>query len=157
LDLVGLISDFGTRIRPRIALSNAGIFEGSGSVAVFVFVFAIGFLGFPIVGTPYHNSIPSPIKVVSMNEIPSTEFSLVEPFDIDDGSLNSVSAAECFAMGVEWQIFRNRLASGKPFTDLVLANNAVRLTKLAERSQRFVETRPANQGWVSITVGDQLV
>ena len=92
-----------------------------------------------------------------MNEIPHADFSLVEPFDIDDGSIEGLSAQECFALGVEWQLFRSRLATGKPFTDLVLASNAARLTKLAERQQRFVEARPASDGWVSITVGDQLV
>ena len=92
-----------------------------------------------------------------MNEIPPAEFSLVEPFDIDNGSLENLSRAECFSLGVEWQLFRHRLASGKPFNDLVLANNAERLTKLAERQQRFVEARPASGGWVSITVGGHAV
>jgi hypothetical protein len=87
----------------------------------------------------------------------NAEWAVVEPFDIDDGSLENVSQAECFSMGVEWQLFRSRLASGKPFTDIFLANNAGRLTKLAERQQRFVEARPASDGWVSITVGNQLV
>lgn len=87
----------------------------------------------------------------------SAEFGLVEPFDIDDGSLDGIGVKECFALGVEWQLFRERLKTGKPFTDVVLANNAERLTKLAERSRRFVESRPASNGWSTITVGGHLV
>jgi len=94
--------------------------------------------------------------IVPMNP-EMNEHDLVEPFDIDDGSLDGIAAQECFSLGVEWQIFRERLRKGLPFTVLVLANNAGRLTKLAERSQRFVESRPANGGWAEVTVGGHLV
>ena len=81
------------------------------------------------------------------------EFGLVEPFEIDRGELDGLSRQECFAMGVEWQMFRQKLATDQPFADVVLSNNAARLEKLAERAGRFVETRPASQGWTRITVG----
>ena len=87
----------------------------------------------------------------------NTTWGLLEPFETDDGSLADVSAVEAFALGVEWQQFRQRLRAGKPFTTLVLANNADRLTKLAERSQRFVESRPARDGWAELTVGGYVV
>jgi len=41
---------------------------------------------------------------------------LVEPFDIDDGSLRDMTPEYVFALGVEWQLFRQRLECGKPFT-----------------------------------------
>jgi hypothetical protein len=82
---------------------------------------------------------------------------LVEPFEIDNGELDGLRPQECFALGVEWQMFRSQLQSGKPFTTLVLASNADRLTKLAERSQRFVESRPASDGWANLTVGSYRV
>ena len=85
------------------------------------------------------------------------EYELVQPFDTDSGELDGLSQAECFAMGVEWQMFRAQLETGKPFNTVVLASNAKRLTKMAERCQRFVEHRPAENGWSLITVGDQLV
>lgn len=88
---------------------------------------------------------------------PSADWAIVEPFDVDDESLAGLTSQECFALGVEWQMFRAKVESGRQFTDLILANNAGRLTKLAERAQRFVEARPANQGWVSITVGGYVV
>lgn len=92
-----------------------------------------------------------------MNDI-TTDWGLVEPFDTDDASLDGISPAECFALGVEWQRFLDRLKQGKRFTDLCLANNAARLSKMAERHRRYVEYRAASTpGWAEITVGDQLV
>jgi len=89
----------------------------------------------------------------SENQESEAIWGLVEPFDTDRGELEGIPPRECFALGVEWQIFRLRLRMGNPFTTLVLANNAIRLTKLAERSQRFVESRPASDGWAELTVG----
>jgi hypothetical protein len=36
------------------------------------------------------------------------EFGLIEPFDIDDGSLKGFRPEYAFALGTEWQIFRQR-------------------------------------------------
>lgn len=83
---------------------------------------------------------------------------LIEPFDIDDGSLREVTAEYAFTLGVEWQIFRQRLDSGKPFTTFCLPENANRLVKMAERHNRFVEDRPnVAPGWTQIFVGDYFV
>lgn len=83
---------------------------------------------------------------------------LVEPFDIDDGSLKGLSPEYAFALGVEWQIFRHRLHSGKPFVTFCLPENANRLVKVAERNKRFVEDRPnVAPGWSQIYVGGYLV
>jgi signal-transduction protein with cAMP-binding, CBS, and nucleotidyltransferase domain len=86
-----------------------------------------------------------------------TSFGLIEPFDIDDGSLNAISRQECFCLGAEFMAFRQRLEKGSAFTDYFLADNAARLTKMAERAQRFVESRPAEKGWTLITVGGHCV
>jgi hypothetical protein len=53
------------------------------------------------------------------------------------GELDNLTAQECFALGVEWQITRQRMKNGKPFTIIILANNAKRIAKLAERNRRF--------------------
>ena len=80
---------------------------------------------------------------------------LMEPFDLEESSLNGVSAENAFVLGVEWQMFRQKLTSGKPFTLLCLSANAGRLVKLAERHRRFVEDRPTSWcGWTEIWVGD---
>jgi hypothetical protein len=84
-----------------------------------------------------------------------TTHDLVEPFDIDDGSLANISVQEAFALGVEWAMFLERLKTGVPFHDLCLANNALRLEKLAERNGRFSECRQTStQGWMEVWVGN---
>jgi hypothetical protein len=89
-----------------------------------------------------------------MNE---SEFELIEPFDTDAGSLNGANSETAFALGVEWQIFRQRLETGQPFRTLCLSLNTSRLVKLAERQHRFVEERPTPwAGWTEIWVGDYM-
>lgn len=74
-----------------------------------------------------------------------TAHSLVDPFDCDDLA---------FALGVEWEMFRQRIKSGRPFTELCLSDNAVRLSAMAERHGRFSEWHPSDTaGWAVITVG----
>jgi hypothetical protein len=83
------------------------------------------------------------------------DFELVEPFDTDEDSLNDVSLETAFALGVEWQMFRERLKTGQPFRTLCLSINTHRLVKMAERQGRFVEDRPTPwEGWSEIWVGD---
>jgi hypothetical protein len=86
-----------------------------------------------------------------------SDFELVEPFDTDESSLNQVNPETAFALGVEWQMFRQRLKSGHPFQTLCLSINTNRLVKLAERHRRFVEDRPTPWiGWSEIWVGDYI-
>lgn len=86
-----------------------------------------------------------------------SDFELMEPFDTDVGSLNGIAPEFAFTLGAEWQMFRERLKSGKPFTTLCLPQNAARLVKMAERHRRFVEDRPnVFAGWTEIYVGDYL-
>ena len=86
------------------------------------------------------------------------KFGLVEPFETENGALDCVSAAYAFALGVEWEMFRQRLNSGKPFTTLCLPPNTKRLVRMCERHRRFVEERPnLSPGWDEIYVGDYLV
>lgn len=80
---------------------------------------------------------------------------LVEPFDVDDGSLRGLRPEYVFALGVEWEMFRKRLAAGTPFTILCLPHNRQRLVRMAERNRRFVEDRQtACPQWAEIWVGD---
>lgn len=61
----------------------------------------------------------------------NVEYGLVEPFDCDELA---------FCLGVEWEMFRRRLAADKPFTDQIHTANAERLTKMCERHGRFAES-----------------
>jgi len=92
-----------------------------------------------------------------MKEWNEGDYDLVEPFNSDGSSLNGVSSEVAFALGVEWQMFRQRLKSGQRFQTLCLAMNTSRLVKMAERQRRFVEDRPTPwPGWSEIWVGDYL-
>jgi hypothetical protein len=85
------------------------------------------------------------------------DYELVEPFDANGGSLHGVNPEIAFTLGVEWQMFRQRLKTGRPFQTLCLAMNTNRLVKMAERQRRFVEDRPTPwAGWSEIWVGDYL-
>ena len=82
---------------------------------------------------------------------------LVEPFEIDDGSLCGLTAEYAFALGVEWQLFRQQLSTGKPFKVLCLPENRSRFVAMAERHRRFVEDRQtACVDWSEIWVGDPI-
>lgn len=92
-----------------------------------------------------------------MKEMDDSDYDLVEPFNTDGSSLNGVSSEVAFALGVEWQMFRQRLKTGRRFQTLCLAMNTNRLVKMAERQRRFVEDRPTPwAGWCEIWVGDYL-
>jgi hypothetical protein len=64
-----------------------------------------------------------------------------------------------FSLGVEWEMFRQRLATTPtPFSTLCLPENRTRFVRMAERHSRFVEDRQTGcDGWVEVWVGDQLV
>jgi hypothetical protein len=79
---------------------------------------------------------------------------LSEPFGIEDGSLRGLTREMSFVLGVEWEMFRRKLAAERPFRELVISHNAARLVRLAERHGRFVEHHPQRRGWVEIIVGD---
>jgi hypothetical protein len=82
-----------------------------------------------------------------------TNYRLVDTFDIDDGSLRGLTKEQCFALGVEWALFRDRIISGELFSDLCISENAPRLSILAERHGRFVEHHIVGEGWSRIFVG----
>jgi hypothetical protein len=97
-------------------------------------------------------------KAVIKNNMSENNVNLIEPFDIDDGTLKGIAPEYAFALGAEWEIFRQRINSGNPFTTFCLPENATRFVKMAERHRRFVEDRPnVTPGWSQIFVGDYLV
>ena len=83
---------------------------------------------------------------------------LVEPFEVDNGELDSFRQSLCFAvLGVEWERFRQRLKSGERFTQVVMTERSNRLVRMTERQGRFVEHHPHCDGWTEIIVGDYSV
>lgn len=77
----------------------------------------------------------------------------IEPFETDDGSLDGLSAAACFALGVEWEMFRQKLNQLQPFSALVHTRNALRVCRMAERHNRFVESHPVAPFYTAVIVG----
>lgn len=62
-----------------------------------------------------------------------TSYGLIEPFDCDDPQ---------FCLGVEWEMFRQKLLAGSPFTEMVHRDNAERLAAMCDRHNRFAEVQP---------------
>jgi len=79
-------------------------------------------------------------------------YSLVEPFETDN--LPGTDAELAFALGVEWEMFRQRLNTEGRFTQFVTAEGVERIAQMAERHGRFVEHHPLMVGWSEIVVGD---
>jgi hypothetical protein len=97
------------------------------------------------------------LQVARMKHKDEGDYELVEPFETDENSLRGVNSEIAFTLGVEWQMFRQRLKTGQPFQILCLSLNTSRLVKMAERQRRFVEDRPTPwPGWSEIWVGDYL-
>ena len=97
------------------------------------------------------------LQVARMKQKDEGDYELVEPFETNDNSLQGVNSEIAFTLGVEWQMFRQRLKIGQPFQTLCLSLNTNRLVKMAERQRRFVEDRPTPwAGWSEIWVGDYL-
>jgi hypothetical protein len=83
----------------------------------------------------------------------AADYGLIEPFDTDDGSMRDVNSEEAFALGVEWEIWRQRLKADEPFKAWCLENNAPRLAKMAKRHGRSAEIRQTDwPGWSELRI-----
>lgn len=84
------------------------------------------------------------------------EYEPVEPFGIDDGQLDDLSPAECFTLGVEWEMVRTRLASGEGFECPLHAANRDRVAAMLDRHGRRHEVRflhdDVSEAWVWLSV-----
>lgn len=81
---------------------------------------------------------------------------LLEPFGIDDGSLDRVPSHEAFALGVEWLMWAQCIHDGSVRTGLCLANNGQRIQDMLERHGWFCEARQCGSvGWMQIWVGER--
>ena len=66
-------------------------------------------------------------------------FVLTESCEVDDGSLDGLTPQQCFVLGTEWHRFLDKLRDGRRFAMVVHEKNSWRLTRMAERRNRFVE------------------
>lgn len=69
------------------------------------------------------------------------KYKMVEPFDIDDGQLDGLSVQESFCLGVEWQMFRNKVEEDSGSFDYQIhSKNVDRLKALCNRHGRACTT-----------------
>lgn len=85
-------------------------------------------------------------------------YQLVEPFDIDHGQLDGISAHKAFILGVEWLQFLSELRErSERFTTLVHVENEQRVLKLAYRNGRKAVAKALDNTWVKIEVEPKVV
>lgn len=60
----------------------------------------------------------------------------VEPFDVDDGELDGLSAALCFALGAEWEMVRSAIGSAEAFGRTIHLENRERISAMLTRHRR---------------------
>ena len=73
--------------------------------------------------------------------------SLVEPFPTDNLQ---------FALGVEWEMFRQKLVLKEPFSALITTQGVAGIVSMCERQGRFCESNPLKgyeNYWTEIRVG----
>ncbi len=78
---------------------------------------------------------------------------MIESFEIDDDSLKGLCPKECFTLGVEWQMFLERIKSGEVGLFIVHAVNAPRIQSMGERHGIFCEWHPTLDIWAEIILG----
>jgi len=82
------------------------------------------------------------------------EYECQEPFDIDNGELDSFSRQECFTFGVEWGMLREELDTGRAVQRTIHAANSERFQKMCERRGREfrLEKIEGYDEWINATV-----
>lgn len=79
-------------------------------------------------------------------------YELQEPFDVDHGELDGIPPHQIFTMGVEWEMFRQNLQTGKPLLLTISSYNQARFEKMCERRGRVCQTRVVHDDWCEIQV-----
>ena len=79
------------------------------------------------------------------------EFHMIEPFDVDNGELDGLRQSLCFVLGVEWQMVKNQLESGKPFERPIHSENLDRIEAMLKRADRGYEVA-MHDDWPTIVV-----
>jgi hypothetical protein len=80
------------------------------------------------------------------------EYSIVEPFFIDNGELDGISPQEVFCLGVEWQMVAAQEESDEAFERLLHEANATRIKRLLIRRGRKFKVTPNGPEWCMLSV-----
>lgn len=83
-------------------------------------------------------------------------YNLIDSFNVDNGELSGFTPTQCFTLGVEWQIFRQKLLTEpRPFKMMIQADNQKRLELLTishKRKARVVWIHDDFNQWKDIYV-----
>lgn len=83
-----------------------------------------------------------------------TEFTISEPFEIDDGELAGLTTAQAFVLGVEWAFITRRLETQpSEFVATVHQMNVPRLRLACQRRGRSCQARTLCGTWAELSVG----
>lgn len=81
------------------------------------------------------------------------EYSLLEPFYIDNGELEGLSPQECFVLGVEWQMVVDLADKPEGFGRPVQEANVWRISKALQlRGRKFQFKHSGCGNWVELVV-----
>lgn len=85
----------------------------------------------------------------------NVEYGLVEPFDIDNGELDSLAPNMIFTMGIEFAMTREQILSGAAFKRTVTTQNASRIKRMCLRHKLKFKVEPWAEHpdqWTFLTV-----
>ncbi len=80
------------------------------------------------------------------------DYSLVEPFEIDNEELSGLSPKQCFVLGVEWRQFYEKVRKREPFSMGMHESNYARLARMARRHGALILGGCIAASWYSISV-----
>lgn len=85
-----------------------------------------------------------------------SKFVEVESFGVDDGELDGLTPAECFTLGVEWEMVRAQLKTGDAFEHTVHVENRDRIAAMVAHQGRvarftFMEN-DVSESWLAMEV-----
>jgi hypothetical protein len=80
------------------------------------------------------------------------EFELCEPFDIDHGELEGMRLIDAFVLGVEWQMRKTQIETGRAFDCPIHTPNRERIENILKRRGRDFHVVHVDDEWSHLTV-----
>lgn len=79
-------------------------------------------------------------------------YELMEPFGIDNGELDGLRPKDIFTLGVEWEMCRHELDTGRAISRPIHVENLERFSAMCvRRGREFIASLPVD-GWHHVTV-----
>jgi hypothetical protein len=88
--------------------------------------------------------------------MPDRDYECKEPFGVDHGELDGLSPAQCFTLGVEWQMVASEADRRKGFSRPVRIENRERIAALLDRRERVYKlefmAEDVSESWIWLEV-----